>query len=339
MTMTNQPGKNGKRYEAADVAALGLPDEDDRVLEWTVTAEQADMRLDKHVAEALAQAMPEEGVSRSQVQEWIRAGYVTLNNSAAKPNAKLAAGDRVTVVVPEPESAEIVPENIPLDIVYEDSDVIVINKPRGMVVHPAAGHTSGTVVNALLYHCKDLSGINGVLRPGIVHRIDKDTSGLLMAAKNDHAHLSLAAQLKEHAVNRRYSAIVHGVIPHDKGIIDAPLGRDPHDRKLFTVTDKGGKRAVTHFFVAERFRDYTFVELKLETGRTHQIRVHMKYIGHPLVGDPVYGGKAAKALGMKGQALHAGVLGFRHPRTGEWLEFSAPLPEDMRRLLDILRNR
>lgn len=323
------------------MAMKNLPEleDDERRLEWTVAEEQADMRLDKHVTEALAEAMADEAVSRSQVQEWIRSGLVTLNGKSAKPNVIVAAGDQVTVVVPEPEAAEIVPENIPLDIVYEDSDVIVINKPRGMVVHPAAGHHSGTVVNALMHHCKDLSGINGVMRPGIVHRIDKDTSGLLMAAKNDHAHLSLAAQLKEHSVNRRYWAIVHGVIPHDKGIIDAPLGRDPHDRKLFTVTDKGGKRAVTHFFVAERFPDHTFVELKLETGRTHQIRVHMKYIGHPLVGDPVYGGKAGKSLGMSGQALHAGILGFRHPRTGQQLEFTAPLPEDMQEVLALLRNR
>jgi 23S rRNA pseudouridine1911/1915/1917 synthase len=323
---------------AADADAAAMED-DERRLEWIVSEEQAGQRLDKHITEALTEALPEEGVSRSQVQEWIRSGFVTVNGSSVKPNAKISAGDQLTVVIPEPETAEIVPENIPLDIVYEDSDVIVINKPRGMVVHPAAGHTSGTVVNALMHHCKDLSGINGVMRPGIVHRIDKDTSGLLMAAKNDHAHLSLAAQLKEHSVNRRYWAIVHGVIPHDRGIIDAPLGRDPHDRKLFTVTDKGGKRAVTHFVVTERFKDYTFVELKLETGRTHQIRVHMKYIGYPLVGDPVYGGKAAKSLGMTGQALHAGVLGFRHPRTGEQLEFSAPLPEDMQQVLAMLRSR
>jgi 23S rRNA pseudouridine1911/1915/1917 synthase len=231
------------------------------------------------------------------------------------------------------------PEAIPLDIVYEDADVVVINKPRGMVVHPAAGHPSGTVVNALLHHCRDLSGINGVMRPGIVHRIDKDTSGLLMAAKNDFAHLSLAAQLKDHTVIRRYRAIVYGDIPHDRGTIDAPLGRAPHDRKLFTVTDKGGKHAVTHFSVLERFGDYTFVELQLETGRTHQIRVHMKYIGYPLVGDPVYGGRSGRTLGMTGQALHAGTLGFVHPRTGKQLEFSVPLPDDMKQVLHILRTR
>jgi 23S rRNA pseudouridine1911/1915/1917 synthase len=241
--------------------------------------------------------------------------------------------------LPEPEPLEAFPEDIPIDVVYEDSDVIVINKPRGMVVHPAAGHPNGTVVNALLHHCKDLSGINGVMRPGIVHRIDKDTSGLLMVAKNDLAHASLAEQLKEHTVTRKYSALVYGVMQHDKGTIDAPIGRANHDRKLYVVTEKNSKHAVTHFAVSERFDEYTLLELKLETGRTHQIRVHMKYISHPLVGDPVYGGKSGRTLGMKGQALHAEVLGFNHPRTGEYLEFSVPIPEDMEHSLSILRTR
>ncbi|WP_276356011.1 RluA family pseudouridine synthase [Cohnella caldifontis] len=315
---------------------LDASEELDRKRSWTVEDGQAGERADKHITDA----MGDPAVSRSQVQEWIRGGLATVNGLAIKPNARVAAGDLVEVTIPEPEPVEIVPENIPLDIVYEDGDVIVMNKPRGMVVHPAAGHPSGTIVNALMYHCRDLSGINGVMRPGIVHRIDKDTSGLLMAAKNDLAHASLAAQLKEHSVTRRYQAIAYGIIPHDRGTIDAPLGRDPHDRKLYTVTEKGGKRAVTHFAVAERFPpDYTFVELRLETGRTHQIRVHMKYIGFPLVGDPVYGGRAGRTLGMSGQALHAGVLGFDHPRTGERLEFSAPLPEDMEHALAILRTR
>jgi len=256
-----------------------------------------------------------------------------------KPNAKVAAGDEIVVRIPEPEPVEALPEDIPLDVVYEDSDVIVINKPRGMVVHPAVGHSSGTVVNALLYHCRDLSGINGMMRPGIVHRIDKDTSGLLMAAKNDLAHASLAEQLKAHSVIRRYTALVYGKVPHDKGTIDAPIGRDKNDRKMFAVTDRNSKHAVTHFTVTERFEDYTVVELRLETGRTHQIRVHMKYIGHPIVGDPMYGGRAGRTLGMEGQALHAGVLGFVHPRTGETLEFSAPLPRDMEDALHILRSR
>ncbi|WP_080840423.1 RluA family pseudouridine synthase [Cohnella massiliensis] len=315
-----------------------LPDEEDfgqRERSWIVPEDQAGQRLDKHVTDRFADA----SVSRSQVQEWIRDGAVVVNGMAAKPNAKLAAGDAITVTIPEPEPIEAAPEPIPLDIVHEDEDVIVINKPRGLVVHPAPGHASGTVVNALLYHCKDLSGINGVVRPGIVHRIDKDTTGLLMAAKNDAAHHSLAEQLKAHSVIRRYTALVRGVVPHDRGTIDAPIGRDRNDRKMFAVTDKGAKDAVTHFTVLERFAEYTLVELRLETGRTHQIRVHMKYIGHPLVGDPVYGGRGGRNLGIEGQALHAGVLGFVHPRTGRTMEFSAPLPDDMEHALYMLRTR
>lgn len=337
MEMKNQTGKIKPEENSLSEGWDPISEEeDDRLREWEVTADQAGERADKHVTEGLG----DPDVSRSQVQEWIREGRVTINGRPAKANARVAEGDRIAVAIPEPESPEIEPENIPLEILYEDRDVIVINKPRGMVVHPAAGHRSGTVVNALLYHCRDLSGINGVMRPGIVHRIDKDTSGLLMAAKNDRAHASLAAQLKEHSVTRRYSAIVHGILPHDRGTVDAPLGRDPHDRKLFAVTEKGGKRAVTHFAVMERFPpDYTFVQLQLETGRTHQIRVHMKFIGHPLVGDPVYGGRAGRTLGMTGQALHAGVLGFTHPGTGERLEFSAPLPADLEHALNILRSR
>ncbi|WP_256760268.1 RluA family pseudouridine synthase [Cohnella sp. WQ 127256] len=304
-------------------------------LAWQIEAQHSGERIDKHIAEVLAG----KSVSRSQAQEWIRNGAITVNGQAVKANAKLSIGDQVQVTIPEPEPLEAIPENIPLDVVYEDSDVIVINKPRGMVVHPAVGHPSGTVVNALLYHCKDLSGINGVMRPGIVHRIDKDTSGLLMVAKNDLAHASLADQLKEHSVTRKYVALVYGVMQHDKGTVDAPLGRATHDRKLYVVTDKNSKHAITHFVVSERFEEYTLLELKLETGRTHQIRVHMKYIGFPLVGDPVYGGKSGRTLGMVGQALHAAVLGFKHPRTGEYLEFSVPMPEDMEQVLNILRTR
>ncbi|WP_370639047.1 RluA family pseudouridine synthase [Cohnella sp. REN36] len=325
--------------EADKLTAIAAEEADDpaeeETLSWTVAEEQTGQRVDKFVTERAADAAS----SRSQIQDWIRDGYVTVNGQSVKPNAKLQAGMTVEVRVPEPEPVEAQPENIPLDIVYEDSDVIVINKPRGLVVHPAAGHARGTVVNALLYHCRDLSGINGVLRPGIVHRIDKDTSGLLMAAKNDLAHASLAEQLKAHTVTRRYLALVYGNVPHDRGTIDAPIGRDSNDRKLFTVTDKGSKRAVTHFSVVERFGDYTLVELKLETGRTHQIRVHMKYIGHTLVGDPFYGGRSGRTLGMAGQALHAGVLGFDHPRSGERLEFGAPLPADMKHALYMLRSR
>lgn len=301
--------------------------------EWTVAEEHVRERIDKFITEAW-----DSEISRSQVQLWIADGHVTVNGKTVKANYKLAEGDAIAVTVPEPEIKDLAAENIPLEVAYEDADVIVVNKPRGMVVHPAAGHPSGTLVNALMYHCTDLSGINGEIRPGIVHRIDKDTSGLIMAAKNDAAHTSLAAQLKAHSVTRRYLAVVHGNIAHDQGTVDAPIGRDPHDRKLYTVTEKNSKRAVTHFTVLERFGDSTLLELKLETGRTHQIRVHMKFIGHPLVGDPVYG--RSKGITMAGgQALHAAVLGFEHPRTGSYLEFSAPLPEDMEDLLFRLRSR
>jgi 23S rRNA pseudouridine1911/1915/1917 synthase len=334
MTMENYP-KNSQPSEDLDLAAIMLEEGAASPIGWKVEDLHAGERVDKHIAEV----MTDPSVSRSQVQEWIRIGAVSVNGRPVKANTKLAIGDGISVTLPEAEPLEAQPENIPLDVVYEDGYVIVINKPRGMVVHPAAGHPSGTVVNALLYHCKDLSGINGVMRPGIVHRIDKDTSGLLMIAKNDLAHASLAEQLKEHTVNRRYSALVYGVMQHDKGTVDAPIGRANHDRKLYVVTDKNSKHSITHFAVLERFDEYTLLELKLETGRTHQIRVHMKYIGFPLVGDPVYGGKSGRTLGMKGQALHAGILGFNHPRTGEYLEFTVPIPEDMEHSLNILRTR
>ncbi|SFS61189.1 RluA family pseudouridine synthase [Paenibacillus sp. 453mf] len=301
------------------------------IQEWTVEADFAKERIDKYIADSM------DDVSRSQVQIWIGDGHVTVNGNQVKSNYKLAAGDKIELVVPEVAAVEILPENIPLEVVYEDSSVIVVNKPRGLVVHPAPGHASGTLVNALMYHCHDLSGINGELRPGIVHRIDKDTSGLLMAAKNDKAHASLAAQLKDHSVNRRYIALVHGHVQHDQGTIDAPIGRDAHDRKMFTVTERNSKHAVTHFSVMERLGDYTLLELKLETGRTHQIRVHMKFIGHPLVGDPMYG--RSKGVKMNGQALHAATLGFVHPDSGETLEFNAPLPQDMEDVLASLRSR
>jgi 23S rRNA pseudouridine1911/1915/1917 synthase len=310
-----------------------IPSMDDtEALEFAIDANGAGVRIDKLLVESL-----DEDVSRSQLQDWIREGHVTVNGDTVKPNYKLAGGDLVSVRPPEPEMTELVAENIPLEVVYEDADVIVVNKPRGMVVHPAVGHPNGTLVNALMYHCKDLSGINGEIRPGIVHRIDKDTSGLLMAAKNDLAHTSLAAQLKEHSVTRRYIAIVHGVMEHDQGTVDAPLGRDPQDRKLFTVTDKGAKHAVTHFAVLERFEEYSVLDLMLETGRTHQIRVHMKFIGHPLVGDPLYGRSKGRTMRVPGQALHAALLGFTHPRTGERLTFEAPIPSEMQELMDQLR--
>jgi 23S rRNA pseudouridine1911/1915/1917 synthase len=275
-------------------------------------------------------------ISRNQIQTWIEEGRVLLQDLPVKANYKVRAGDVFTISVPEPEPMDVLPEPIPLDILYEDEDVIVINKPRGMVVHPAPGHTHGTLVNALLYHCKDLPGIGGVMRPGIVHRIDKDTSGVLMAAKTERAQISLSAQLKEHTVTRRYIALVHGQVPHSIGTVEAPIGRHPVHRKQMAVVKQGGRHAVTHFSVLERFDKYTLLELKLETGRTHQIRVHMQFIGHPLVGDPLYGVK--KTLPIDGQALHAAVLGFRHPATDQYVECSAPLPEDMERLLELLRN-
>jgi 23S rRNA pseudouridine1911/1915/1917 synthase len=300
------------------------------VIQFHIDEEYDNERIDKVIA------VLNEEWSRSKVQQWIKNGLVTVNDRPVKANYKCEAGDVVVIRLPEPEPLHVEPENIPLDIYYEDADVLVVNKPRGMVVHPAPGHMRGTLVNALLAHCTDLSGINGVLRPGIVHRIDKDTSGLLMVAKNDVAHQSLVDQLVKKTVTRKYKAIVHGVIPHDYGTIDAPIGRDKRDRKKMAVTEENGKEAVTHFRVLERFRHYTFVECQLETGRTHQIRVHMKYIGYPLAGDPQYGPK--KTLPIDGQALHAGVLGFTHPRTGEYLEFEAPLPPEFEAILQWLRK-
>ncbi|MGG3519422.1 RluA family pseudouridine synthase [Bacillus pseudomycoides] len=299
------------------------------VVQVTVTEEQMSERIDKFLA----------GVnnewSRSQVQQWIKDGVVTVNGNDIKGNYKVKVNDEIAVAIPDPEELDILPEDMNLEIYYEDADVLVVNKPRGMVVHPAPGHTSGTLVNGLMHHCTDLSGINGVMRPGIVHRIDKDTSGLLMVAKNDMAHESLVNQLVAKTVTRRYKAIVHGVIPHDKGTIDAPIGRDKKDRQSMTV-DENGKHAVTHFQVLERFKDFTLVECRLETGRTHQIRVHMKYIGYPLAGDPKYGPK--KTLDINGQALHAGILGFDHPRTGEYIEFEAPVPAVFEEVLNVLRK-
>lgn len=299
------------------------------VVQVTVAEEQKSERIDKFVAEINSEW------SRSQVQQWIKDDVVTVNGKSVKVNYKVRENDEITVTIPEPEELDIQAEDMNLEIYYEDADVLVVNKPRGMVVHPAPGHTSGTLVNGLMHHCTDLSGINGVMRPGIVHRIDKDTSGLLMVAKNDVAHESLVNQLVAKTVTRRYKAIVHGVIPHDKGTIDAPIARNKKERQSMTV-DENGKNAVTHFQVLERFKDFTLVECRLETGRTHQIRVHMKYIGYPLAGDPKYGPK--KTLNMNGQALHAGILGFDHPRTGEYIQFEAPIPEVFEDALNILRK-
>lgn len=330
----NKDKYNLKDSSMQQVLPVGSDMEDqdnDGVVQWIVDSADSGERIDKYVTESC-----EDDISRSQIQLWIKNGDVVVNGTAVKPNYKLAAGDTVQLTIPDPVEVSIAPEPIPLDVIYEDSDVIVVNKPRGMVVHPAPGHYSGTLVNALLHHCTDLSGINGMLRPGIVHRIDKDTSGLIMAAKNDKAHLSLAAQLKEHSVTRKYIAVVHGNVTHDQGTIEAPIGRAAEDRKMYTVTDKNSKHAVTHFIVLDRIADYTLMQLKLETGRTHQIRVHMKYIGHPLVGDPMYGRN--KGNPIDGQALHAGVLGFVHPTNGERMEFEVGLPDDMTHLLDVLKT-
>ncbi|ARA85546.1 RluA family pseudouridine synthase [Bacillus paralicheniformis] len=299
--------------------------------DMTVHEEHKGERIDKYLTAV------EADWSRTQVQQWIKEDRVLVNGNAVKANYKVQDGDAVSVHVPEPEPLDVTAEPMDLDIYYEDQDVLVVNKPRGMVVHPAPGHLTGTLVNGLMAHCDDLSGINGVMRPGIVHRIDKDTSGLLMVAKNDMAHESLVNQLVNKTVTRKYTALVHGVIPHDHGTIDAPIGRDKKDRQSMTVTRENGKHAVTHFEVIERFDDFTVVECQLETGRTHQIRVHMKYIGFPLAGDPKYGPK--KTVDFNGQVLHAGVLGFDHPRTGEYVEFEAPLPDDMKNLLDKIRNK
>ncbi len=277
-------------------------------------------------------------LTRSAVQKLIVDGNVFVNEEIVAKNYKAKSGDIIKVTIPVPVLLNVEPQDIKLDVVYEDDDLLVVNKPKGMVVHPAPGNPDGTLVNALMFHCGDsLSGINGVIRPGIVHRIDKDTSGLLIVAKNDFAHLNLAEQIKEHSFTRKYKAVVHGNIKDDEGTIDAPLGRSPKDRKKMAVTDKNSRNAVTHFSVLERFGSYTFLECKLETGRTHQIRVHMAYKGHPVAGDLVYGPKNTPKE-LQGQCLHAGLIGFIHPRTGEYLEFEAPLPEYFENFLKKLRD-
>ncbi len=287
---------------------------------------KAGLRIDRYLAEEL----PE--LSRSYLQKVIKEGGVCLGGRPLKANYKVNPGDVIELALPPAVETEVEPEDLPLDILYEDSDLIFVNKPKGMVVHPSAGHASGTLVNGLLYHCRgELSGINGVMRPGIVHRIDKDTTGVLVVCKNDRAHNGVAEQLKVHSITRRYRAIVCGDLKNDTGTVDAAIGRHPVDRKRMAVTAKGGKRAVTHYRVLERFGTYTYIECELETGRTHQIRVHMGSIGHPILGDVVYGrGKLPYWMqgirGMQGQVLHAMVLGVTHPSTGEYLEVRAPLP-------------
>lgn len=301
-------------------------------IQFQVEKEHAGTRIDKFLSEVL----PE--MSRSYIQKLIKDEKVTVNNAFVKSNYKMGADDIVFVEEPEPEELDIVPEDIPLDVLYEDEDLLIVNKPKGMVVHPSAGHYSGTLVNALMYHCKDdLSGINGVLRPGIVHRIDMDTTGSLLVCKNDFTHNHVAEQLKEHTITRVYHAIVHGNLKEDEGTVDAPIGRHPIDRKKMSVNHKNGKPAVTHYKVLRRFRDFTYIECRLETGRTHQIRVHMASKGHPLLGDFVYGPSKCPYK-LQGQTLHAKTIGIQHPRTGDYLEVDAPLPEYFTNLLTKLEK-
>jgi len=300
--------------------------------QFTITADEADKRLDVWTTGKLGH------YSRSYIEKLIGEGSVTVNGSTVKAGYKLKNGDVVKACIPEPKSLDVKAESIKLDILYEDKDIIVVNKPRGMVVHPAAGNYTGTLVNALLEHCSgSLSDINGVIRPGIVHRIDKDTSGILVVAKNNEAHGILSEKLKEHDIQRIYIAVAEGIIAENSGKIDAPIGRHPAERKKMAVNVKNGRRAVTHFKVLERFKSATLVELKLETGRTHQIRVHMAYIGHPLVGDTVYGRKKQK-YDFDGQALHAKLLGFVHPGLGEYVEFEAEPPAEFSGLVNSLRQ-
>ena len=298
----------------------------------TVDGENSGKRLDVFLSAQIP------GLSRTQAQKIIADGAAFVNAKPGKANLKLGVNDVITCSVPDPVELAVIPESIPLEIIYEDSDLLVVNKPRGMVVHPAHGNYSRTLVNALLAHCRDLSGINGVLRPGIVHRIDKDTSGLLAVAKNDLAHRELARQIKEHTVKRVYVALVHGVVMEPGGLIDAPIGRDERDRQKMAVNLKNSKEAITEYRVLERLQAYTLVECRLKTGRTHQIRVHLAYIKHPVAGDPKYGPKKT-LFGLKGQALHAGTLGFRHPRTGDWLEFTAAPPSEFIKAIAALGSR
>ncbi len=306
------------------------------VIEFDTLVEEAGKRLDSFLSDKI------EGYSRTYMQKLIDEGHCKVNGKSAKSNLKLRQGDKVEVVIPDPVNLEVEPESIALDIVHEDNDIIIINKAQGMVVHPAHGNYSGTVVNALLEHCGSLSdynsltGINGVMRPGIVHRIDKDTSGIIVIAKTNVAHLSLSEQLKEHSITRKYIALLEGPLKNDSGRVETLIGRNPKDRKQMAVVSVNGKKAVTHYRVLERFENHTLIEAMLETGRTHQIRVHMAYLGHPVVGDTVYGFKKQR-FDTKGQLLHAKLLGFIHPASGEYVEFEAPLPDYFEKILSVLR--
>lgn len=294
---------------------------------YQISLGEDDERLDKWISSTLPD------LSRSYIQKCIKDNAVFVNARPQKASYRLKVDDEIVFHIPEAVEPAIEAENIPLSILYEDEDVLIVDKPKGMVVHPAPGHYTGTLVNAVMYHCKEqLSGINGVMRPGIVHRIDKDTTGSLIVCKNDQAHNAIAAQLKEHSINRRYRAIVYGVIAQDTGCIDAPIGRDPKERRMMAVNEVNGKPAVTHYTVLQRFREYTYIECRLETGRTHQIRVHMASIGHPLLGDEVYC-RRKSPYSLEGQTLHALSIGFIHPSTGEYVEVEAPLPEYFQHLL------
>jgi len=290
------------------------------VLFFKVPQELDNERIDKAIVLQI------DSISRNSVQKLIEQNAVTVNGKEVNKKYKVKIGEEIEVTVPEPQELDVVPQDIPLDIRFEDNDLLVVNKTKGMVVHPAAGNLNNTLVNALLFHCKgSLSGINGVIRPGIVHRIDKDTSGLLIVAKNDTAHVGLAQQIKDHSFTREYRAVVHGNLKQDNGTIDAPIGRSKNDRKKMAVTTENSRNAVTRYEVIERYNGFTYIKVRLETGRTHQIRVHMAYIGHPVAGDMVYGPKNTPTE-LKGQCLHAGLIGFIHPRTGEYIEISSELP-------------
>ena len=297
-----------------------------------ITDDNVGLRIDKVICQAV------DGMSRSAVQKVIDDGNVSVGDTVISKNYKARQGDVIKVIIPQARELEITAEDIPLDIRYEDSDLLVVNKPKGMVVHPAAGNYDGTLVNALMHHCKgSLSGINGVIRPGIVHRIDKDTSGLLIVAKNDFAHINLAEQIKVHSFTREYQSVVYGKMKTESGIVDAPIGRHPVDRKKMAVTPKNSKNAVTHYKVINEYDGFTHLGLRLETGRTHQIRVHMAYIGHPVAGDPVYGPKKV-IESLSGQCLHAGLIGFRHPRSNEYIEIKSELPEYFTQFLRRINN-
>lgn len=300
---------------------------------FEVEAEQEGERLDKF----LSIIYPE--FSRAFFQKLIKSKQVSVNETPQKASYCVKIDDVVTVEIPDAVETTIEPENIPLDILYEDDDVLIVNKPKGMVVHPSAGHYSGTLVNAIMYHCKDtLSGINGEIRPGIVHRIDMDTTGSLIVCKNDEAHVNIAQQIKEHSVNRIYVGIVCGNVKEDSGTVEGAIGRHPIERKKMAINEKNGKPAITHYKVLERFKNYTYMQFKLETGRTHQIRVHMASIGHPLLGDTLYSSGRSSFKHLQGQCLHAKTIGFIHPKTGEYMEYSAPLPEYFEKLLCLLKS-